>query len=171
MRVHRDGTLHRAFSIFIFNSRREFLLQRRAQGKYHSAGLWSNTCCGHPRPHEPLAAAARRRLREEMGFSCDLREYFTFLYRARLDHSLIEHEFDHVLIGEFEGEPHPDPAEVSEVQWLTLDRLRSILASRPSSFSYWLRVALGLGEWDALLSGRDWKCPGTADTRLLETAC
>jgi isopentenyl-diphosphate delta-isomerase len=153
MRAHLDGKLHRAFSIFVFNSEQELLLQRRAHAKYHSGGLWSNTCCGHPRPHETVTAAAKRRLREEMGFVCGLEESFGFLYRAELDHELIEHEFDHVLVGQFDGEPHPDPAEVCEFQWLSLDRLRRALATTPESFTYWLKVALEKKNWDLRVSG------------------
>lgn len=142
IRVHRTGQLHRAFSIFIFNSASELLLQKRADSKYHSGGLWSNTCCGHPRPGESVNAAAARRLHEEMGFSCDLQECSTFLYRAQLDHALIEHELDHVLIGHFDGEPQPNPNEVSEFRWLNLDRLRDLIAADPDAFTYWLDAAL-----------------------------
>src|ERR1700733_6898427 len=91
LRAHIDGKLHRAFSIFVFNSKHELLLQKRASTKYHSAGLWSNTCCGHPRPGESIQPAAHRRLREEMGFGCDLQEVFKFLYKAKLENELIEH--------------------------------------------------------------------------------
>src|ERR1041384_1067698 len=97
--VHRSGTLHRAFSIFVFDHAGRVILQRRAGGKYHSAGLWSNTCCGHPRPGEPVETAAHRRLREEMGFDCSLAWSFTFTYRAVLDRGLTEHEVDHVWVG------------------------------------------------------------------------
>jgi isopentenyl-diphosphate delta-isomerase len=151
MRAHRLGKLHRAFSIFVFNSAKELLLQRRAHIKYHSGGLWSNTCCGHPRPGETINAAATRRLREEMGFICDLQECFNFLYRAKLDHALIEHEFDHVLLGRFSGAPAPDPTEVSEFRWMSLDRLRDAVATRPNDFTYWLRAALQRNEWNSMV--------------------
>jgi isopentenyl-diphosphate delta-isomerase len=148
LRAHRDGRLHRAFSIFVFNARQELLLQRRAASKYHSGGLWSNTCCGHPRPGEKTNAAARRRLGEEMGFACDLRESFSFLYRAELDDSLIEHEVDHVLIGGFSGKPCPDPNEVAEFQWLSLDKLHRDIEARPRAFTWWLCVALDHEKWN-----------------------
>src|SRR3954469_14253008 len=96
LRAHERGLLHRAFSVFVLNARGEVLLQRRADGKYHSAGLWTNTACGHPRPGEPVAAAARRRLREEMGFECALVAAGTFVYRARVGSELVEHELDHL---------------------------------------------------------------------------
>ena len=99
LEAHRKGKLHRAFSVFLFNAKDEMLLQQRAAEKYHSGGLWTNTCCSHPRPGEPTEAAARRRLREEMGISCNLNKAFDFIYRAEFDNGLIEHELDHVFIG------------------------------------------------------------------------
>jgi isopentenyl-diphosphate delta-isomerase len=106
--------MHRAFSVFVFDSRGRLLMQKRAREKYHSGGLWSNTCCGHPRPGEATEAAALRRLGEEMRFGCELRRSFGFVYRVELDHRLVEHEFDHVFVGEFDGEPAPDSSEVEE---------------------------------------------------------
>jgi len=103
--AHRKGLLHRAFSIFVFNSKNELLLQKRAADKYHSGGLWSNTCCSHPRPGENLKDAAHRRLQEEMGFDCSLREVFSFLYKKSFDNGLTEHELDHVFFGKFDGIP------------------------------------------------------------------
>ena len=120
MQAHLDGKLHRAFSIFVFNSQLELMLQRRARSKYHSGGLWSNTCCGHPRPNETTLAASLRRLQEEMGFVCDLKEFSSILYRAELDHGMIEQEFDLVLIGLLDGYPCPNHDEVSEFQWLSV---------------------------------------------------
>jgi isopentenyl-diphosphate Delta-isomerase len=142
MQAHLDGKLHRAFSIFVFNSQRELLLQRRARSKYHSGGRWSNTCCGHPRPGETTSAASLRRLQEEMGFVCDLKESFSLLYRVELDHGMIEHEFDHVFIGCFDGEPCPNPDEVSEFQWLSISRLREAVSTREETFTYWLKLML-----------------------------
>lgn len=104
MAVHLAGQLHRAFSIFIFNSQGEMMLQRRASTKYHSPGLWTNACCSHPRPGESLEQAAKRRLKEEMGFECDLQKVFSFIYKAKVE-DLTEHEFDHVFIGKFDQEP------------------------------------------------------------------
>jgi isopentenyl-diphosphate delta-isomerase len=152
--VHRSGALHRAFSVFIFDPQGRVFLQRRAGGKYHSAGRWSNTCCGHPRPGEAVEAAARRRLREEMGFDCPLTAAFTFRYRAALDGGLTEHEVDHVFVGAFEGVPSPDRAEVAEWQAITLAELASDLGTNPGKFSAWLRPALdGLLERRSLIPG------------------
>src|SRR5688572_2444920 len=123
LRAHRDGTLHRAFSIFVFDRDRRLLLQRRAPHKYHSASLWSNTCCGHPRPGEAPAMAAARRLQEEMGFSCDLHPAFRKIYRAMLPGSMVEHELDQVFVGRFDGVPSPNPLEVDDVTRLSLDEL------------------------------------------------
>lgn len=137
--AHLDGMLHRAFSIFVFNASGELLMQQRAAGKYHSGGLWTNTCCGHPRPGEALAQAVHRRLREEMGFDCALREAFQFTYHAQLDNGLIEHEFDHVFMGNFEGQPEPNPEEVGAYRWMATDALALELAAQPGRYSYWLR--------------------------------
>lgn len=139
--AHRRGLLHRAFSVFVVNSSGEWLLQRRAFGKYHSAGLWSNTCCSHPRPGESVEAAAHRRLAEEMGFDCALRPAFAFLYRAELDNGMIEHEYDHVFTGTWNGQARPDPAEVGDWRWLDPSRIRAELARAPESFTYWFRSA------------------------------
>lgn len=141
-RAHREGRLHRAFSVFVFNSRGEMLLQRRARGKYHSPGLWTNTCCSHPRPGESVAAAARRRLREEMGMECELRGAFPFLYRAELDGGMTEHEYDHVLVGECDRDPVPDADEVEEWAWVDPEALRSRVEEDPESYTYWFRIAL-----------------------------
>jgi len=145
--AHAAGKLHRAFSIFVFNSRRQLLLQRRAQAKYHSGGLWSNTCCGHPRPGEATDAAARRRLREELNFVCELRPAFEFLYRAEFTNELIEHEYDHVFVGEFDGVVVPDEAEVEDWKWTTLDELRRDMSVRPDDYTYWLKAALDTDGW------------------------
>lgn len=145
--AHAAGKLHRAFSIFVFNSEGQLLLQRRAQTKYHSGGLWSNTCCGHPRPGEATAEAARRRLREEMNFDCELRAAFEFLYRAEFDNDLIEHEYDHVFVGEFDGAFVPNESEVEDWKWAKPDELRRDVRERPEEYTYWLRVALETKGW------------------------
>lgn len=145
--AHAAGKLHRAFSIFIFNSERQLLLQQRATSKYHSGGLWSNTCCGHPRPGEATITAARRRLREEMNFDCELRPAFEFLYRAQFQNELIEHEYDHVFVGEFDGVVSPDAAEVENWRWTTLVELRRDLSVRPDEYTYWLKAALATDGW------------------------
>lgn len=137
--AHREGRLHRAFSIFVFNSRGELLLQQRAQGKYHSGGLWSNSCCSHPAPGESLSQATHRRLLEELGCDCDLTEIFTFTYRANVGSGLIEHEFDHVLAGVYDGGCKPDLREVQAWRWLSLPALVSEIAACPQQYTAWLR--------------------------------
>ncbi|MEA2172972.1 MAG: isopentenyl-diphosphate Delta-isomerase [Blastocatellia bacterium] len=152
MRAHEEGKLHRAFSIFIFDEQGRMLLQRRSKTKYHSGGLWSNACCGHPRPGEETHAAARRRLFEEMGLKCELLEAFTFIYRAELDNQLVEHELDHVFIGECEADavPAPDPTEVEDWKWLSMTDLLAEMLARPHDFTYWLKTALHRTEFDDL---------------------
>ena len=142
MEAHRRGVLHRAFSIFVFDEADRLLLQRRARGKYHSGGLWSNTCCSHPRVGESLLDAAHRRLREEMGFDCRLDPVFGFVYRAVLDRGLVEHEYDHVLAGRFQGTPTPDEAEVDDWQWESIPGIRSRLAENAGAFTAWFKPAL-----------------------------
>jgi len=142
LQVHREGRLHRAFSIFVFDSLGRLLLQKRAESKYHSGGLWSNTCCGHPRPGEAVEAAARRRLREEMNFDCELRPHSSFIYRAELDNGLVEWELDHILVGAYDDDPVPNRMEADDWQWIGMDELRREVEQRPESFTYWLKVAL-----------------------------
>ncbi|MGO1003131.1 isopentenyl-diphosphate Delta-isomerase [Lysobacter sp. CA196] len=139
MQVHQQGLLHRAFSVFVFDAQGRWLLQRRADGKYHSGGLWSNSCCGHPREGEAIDAAARRRLGEEMGFECELRHVARITYRLDVSDGLIEHEYDHVFVGGYDGRPQPDPAEASDWAWKTLPELWAALAGQPQDFSRWLR--------------------------------
>ena len=153
--AHLAGALHRAFSVFVFDGRGRLLLQKRAAGKYHSAGLWSNTACGHPRPGEETAAAARRRLREEMNFDCELREEFSFLYRAELGGGLIEHEYDHVFAGTFDGRPSPDPAEVEDWGWVTIEELRRAVESDPARYSRWLKIVVEDSGWHCLRAPGD----------------
>jgi isopentenyl-diphosphate Delta-isomerase len=143
LKSHLLGALHRAFSIFIFNSEGRLLLQKRASTKYHSRGLWSNTCCGHPRPGESTEGASRRRLYEEMGFDCELRKVFDFIYRAELGDGLFEHEYDHVLVGRFDGEPNPCRDEVDDWKWMDLSELKLDVQRNPDAFTYWFKVSLG----------------------------
>ena len=137
MQVHREALLHRACSVVLFNSRGEILLQRRNPEKYHSGGLWSNTCCTHPRPDEAPLTAAVRRLTEEMGLVCDLAPAFSFLYRADVDEGLVEHEFDHVFLGRVDADPLPDQREVSEWRWQAPALVRLELDRRPEAFTAW----------------------------------
>ena len=142
MAVHRRGDLHRAVSVFLFDARGRLLLQKRAAAKYHSAGLWSNTCCSHPRPGEQSVHAARRRLQEEMGIDCELEEVFSFIYRAGLGNGLIEHEFDHVFFGNYEGFPLLNPEEADDWRWMEMTRLSEDVRNRPQAYSYWLAASL-----------------------------
>lgn len=139
--AHVEGVLHRAFSVFVLDSEGRMLLQQRALSKYHSGGLWSNTCCSHPRPGESTAAAAQRRLFEEMGFHCPLETAFSFVYRADVGGGLIEHEYDHVFIGRFDGDPAPDPAEVADWRWVEREDLLGEVQERQDRFTYWFHVA------------------------------
>ena len=139
--AHAKGILHRAFSVFIVNSSNQLLVQRRTLTKYHSRGLWSNTCCGHPRPSETIEQASQRRLKEEMGFDSELTKLFHFIYRVELEDGLIEHEYDHVLIGHFDGVLNPNYDEVSEWRWMELDTLKVELGKYPESYTYWFRIA------------------------------
>ena len=140
--AHKQGLLHRAFSIFIFNSNQELLLHKRADGKYHSPGLWTNTCCSHPRPGEKTIDAANRRLMEEMGMHCDLKHAFSFTYRAELDQGLTEHEFDHVFIGVSNDSPKPNPEEVSDWKYLPMTAIQSEINTHPQNFTEWFKICL-----------------------------
>lgn len=142
LEAHLSGDLHRAVSVLLFNGRGEILLQRRAAEKYHSAGLWSNTCCGHPRPGEGTEAAARRRLQEEMGIDCPITRAFGFRYRAALGDGLSEHEYDHVFIGRFDGDPNPDPAEVGDWRWVGFDSVRRDIARAADRYTHWFPLVL-----------------------------
>jgi isopentenyl-diphosphate delta-isomerase len=140
--AHRSGSLHRAFSIFVFDRSGRLLLQRRAATKYHSGGLWSNTCCSHSRPGERTAAAARRRLREEMGIECTLTEVFSFVYRAELGNGLIEHEYDHVFFGWHGGAAVLNPQEADAARWVHMDALAADVRRRPQAYTFWLAACL-----------------------------
>jgi len=142
LKAHQEGKLHRAFSIFVLNSKGQLLLQKRAKSKYHSGGLWTNTCCSHPSPGETLEKAVHRRLKEEIGFDCELKEIFSFTYKANFDNGLIEHEYDHVFIGNFDGEPAPNPEEVDEWKWVDLEELKKDIQENPDSYSYWLKHSI-----------------------------
>ncbi len=142
IKTHKEGKLHRAISVFVLNSNGELLIQKRAKNKYHSGGLWTNTCCSHPRPDESTKDAAMRRLKEEMGFSCKLKEAFSFTYRIKFDNGLSEHEYDHVFIGRFDGQPKPSPKEVEEWKWMDPEELRKDIAEHPENYTYWLKAVI-----------------------------
>jgi len=142
IKAHEQGKLHRCFSVVVFNSKKELLIQKRAEDKYHSPGLWTNTCCSHPAPGESTKEAAHRRLKQEMGFDCDLKEIFTFIYQHKFDNGLTEHEYDHVFIGEFEGSPNPNSEEVSDWKWISLDELKNDIQKNPDNYTYWFKILL-----------------------------
>ena len=139
IKVHRRGLLHSAVSVFIFNDGNELLLQKRAVSKYHSPEKWTNTCCTHPSPRETPIMSARRRLSEELGLVAALTEVFTFSYKADVGNGLIENEFDHVFLGVSKQNPSPNPAEVSDWNWVTIEELKQKLIRNPEEYSAWLR--------------------------------
>ena len=140
--AHKQGLLHRAFSIFVFNDTDELLLQRRAKSKYHSSGLWSNTCCSHPLPGEQVAVSAHRRLQEEMGFDCDLNEIFCLTYKASVGKGLTEYEYDHVLVGRANATPQANPEEVQEWKWIALAPLAEDMLRFPGQYTHWLKLII-----------------------------
>jgi len=141
MQAHLEAHLHRAFSVFIFNKTGELMLQQRAFTKYHTPGLWTNTCCSHPRPGEKTADAAHRRLNEEMGFDCNFEEAFSFTYKAAFDNQLTEHEFDHVFIGTSEELPVINPEEVASWRFATMQQISLEMQQHPENFTIWFRIA------------------------------
>lgn len=148
MEAHLHGALHRAFSIFIFNGKGEMLLQQRAASKYHSAGLWTNACCSHPRPGEATAEAAHRRLNEELGFVTTLTKAFSFTYTSTFDNGLTENEFDHVYIGTFDGKISPHVSEVQDYCFKKMDDILSSLQTHPKKYTYWFHLAFPkVEEW------------------------
>jgi isopentenyl-diphosphate delta-isomerase len=144
IKAHKEGKLHRAFSIFIFNSKGQLLLQQRAKTKYHSNRLWSNTVCSHPRPGELYLQAAHRRLKEEMGFDCPLKKLFCFIYNAEFKNGLSENEYDCVFAGNFDGIPKPNKKEIMNFKWIKIEDLKKDINKYPQKYSVWLNIALKL---------------------------
>ncbi|MGN7989778.1 isopentenyl-diphosphate Delta-isomerase [Pedobacter sp. 22226] len=142
MEAHEKGLLHRAFSVFIFNSKNELLLQQRALSKYHSGGLWTNTCCSHPRMGETNMDAANRRLKEEMGMDCELDYLFKFTYKAKFEDGLTEHEVDHVFFGTSDELPLINPVEVETFKYISLEALAADIELNPGLYTPWLRICL-----------------------------
>ena len=140
MEAHEKGLLHRAFSVFIFNSKQEVLLQQRAACKYHSPNLWTNTCCSHPRAGETNQQAGERRLQEEMGLQVPLQEVFSFIYKAPFDNGLTEHEYDHVLIGYSDAQPQINPEEVASWKWLSLEAIKEDILQAPERYTAWFKI-------------------------------
>jgi isopentenyl-diphosphate delta-isomerase len=139
LEAHQKGLLHRAFSIIVWNNQNQILIHQRAFGKYHSEGLWTNTCCSHPKMGETVIEAAHRRLKEEMGFDCQLEQKFHFIYKVELENQLIENELDHVLIGKFNENPSPNPDEVNDYRWISLPELKKEIDEKPTTFTFWFK--------------------------------
>ncbi len=144
MQAHREGKLHRAFSVFIFNNKDEMLLQQRALNKYHSGGLWTNACCSHPKPDEEVKDAALRRLKEELGFETSIEKLFDFTYKTGFDNGLTEHEFDHVFAGVYNDEINFNRTEVQDICYRSMNEIESSLQSHPQKFTAWFKIAFPL---------------------------
>lgn len=140
MEAHEKAVLHRAFSVFTFNKKGELLMQQRAASKYHSPLLWTNTCCSHQRDGESNIEAGKRRLQEEMGFVCDLKEVFSFVYKAPFDNGLTEHELDHVMVGAFNKNPIINKEEVENFKWMTVEDVKRDMESHPEIYTAWFRI-------------------------------
>ena len=148
MEAHQKGLLHRAFSVFIFDSRGRMLLQQRSSDKYHGGHLWTNACCSHPYPDEDVEEAARRRLMEELGFVTQLMKLFSFTYHAHVENGLIEHEFDHVFAGEYEGEINVNKTEVADYSYQDMEELKWAIKNQPGKFTSWFKIAFPkIEEW------------------------
>ena len=141
LEAHQKGLLHRAFSVFIFNSDYKLLLQKRASSKYHSGGLWTNTCCSHPRDGEDIIDAANRRLNEEMGIKTSLRKVFDFIYTAELDNNLIENEFDHVFYGVYDIDPIINKDEAEDFKWVDMETLKNDIENNTDQYTVWFKIA------------------------------
>lgn len=150
MEAHRQGLLHRAFSILIFNSKGEMLLQQRADEKYHSGGLWTNACCSHPRSGESIEAAGKRKLIQEMGFECELTFSHKFVYKAKLENQLTEYECDYVLIGYWDGIPKVNPAEVQSWKYQSLESIQLEAHQNPEKFTSWFKLIINQPELEVL---------------------
>jgi isopentenyl-diphosphate delta-isomerase len=140
LEAHEKGVLHRAFSVFIFNNHGELMLQRRALTKYHSPGLWTNTCCSHQRDGESNISSGKRRLKEEMGFDTELFEKTSFIYKAKFDNGLIEHEFDHVLVGSYNHSPIINSIEVDSWKWMSLENVKKDINDHPDNYTAWFKI-------------------------------
>lgn len=140
LEAHEKAVLHRAFSVFVFNSKGELMLQQRALHKYHSPGLWTNTCCSHQRDGESNIDAGKRRLKEEMGFITDLKETISFIYKAPFDNGLTEHELDHVMVGTYDEEPTINPDEVASWKWMSLEAIKVDLVLHSERYTEWFKI-------------------------------
>jgi len=152
--VHEQGHLHRAFSIFIFNCNGDLLMQRRALGKYHSGGLWSNTCCSHPRKGEELELAVHRRLKEEVGFDCPLARAFSFIYRHEFDNGMIENELDTVFVGKHDGKFTMNKEEACDAKWMSIESIKADLEENPKNYSEWFKIIMD-EKYEELISAKE----------------
>ena len=151
LEAHEKALLHRAFSVFVFNEKKELLLQQRALTKYHSAGLWTNTCCSHPRVGETIEQAAHRRLMEEMGFDCELSTKTSFIYKAAFENGLTEHEFDHILVGNYNGAININNQEVASYKWVSIAWLQNDMVQNPQDYTAWFTI-ISEKFWEVLAS-------------------
>jgi len=142
LEAHLKGALHRAFSIFIFNDKKELLIHQRALDKYHSPGLWTNTCCSHPFPDETTLDAANRRLEEEMGMQCELKEQFSFIYKERINTTIEEYELDHVFLGSSNSEPLINKEEVAAYKWISISELKEQMQTNPNDYTVWFKIII-----------------------------
>jgi isopentenyl-diphosphate delta-isomerase len=156
MDAHRKGLLHRAFSVFIFDNAGRMLLQKRAKEKYHGGDLWTNACCSHPSVNDEIKNSAEARLQEELGFTTSLQKIFEFKYRAEVENDLIEHEYDHVFAGEYNGAIHPNTNEVSDYCYKEISEIKKSLTDNPSQFTFWFKMAFPKVEhwWQQQYSSR-----------------
>ncbi|MFC6858651.1 isopentenyl-diphosphate Delta-isomerase [Zunongwangia atlantica] len=138
--AHEKALLHRAFSVFVFNENGELMLQQRALTKYHTPGLWTNTCCSHQREGESNIEAGKRRLMEEMGFSTELKDTISFIYKAPFDNGLTEHEYDHILVGHYDEDPNPNPDEVNAWKWVSLEEVKEDMKVNPDVYTEWFKI-------------------------------
>ena len=138
--AHEKALLHRAFSVFVFNKNGELMLQQRALTKYHTPGLWTNTCCSHQREGESNIEAGKRRLMEEMGFSTELKDTISFIYKAPFDNGLTEHEYDHILVGQYDEDPNPNPDEVNAWKWVSLEEVKEDMKVNPDVYTEWFKI-------------------------------
>jgi isopentenyl-diphosphate delta-isomerase len=141
LEAHQKGLLHRAFSVFLFNSKGEMLLQQRAENKYHGGGLWTNACCSHPQIGEDILQSAKNRLQFEMGISCDIDVVFSFIYQAQVENELIEHELDHVFVGFSDATPNPNSDEVKAFKWIQPFELLQEITFKPEKYTVWFKIA------------------------------
>ncbi|MBU2564465.1 isopentenyl-diphosphate Delta-isomerase [Patescibacteria group bacterium] len=142
IKAHIEARLHRSFSVLVFNPKKELLIQRRTKNKYHSGGLWTNTCCSHPKPGEKLKSAIHRRLGEEMGFDCDLEKIGSFIYKVKFNNGLYENEYNHVFMGFSHQEPKINREEIKDWKWININKLKKDIKKNPNKYTYWFKIII-----------------------------